>query len=106
MTTHIIGASLSEPHINRMVVHELCMVVYVCRSAPYNCTAVCVNLAIFVWSTNEVCACSKFKCLCCVDEILLCTHALFTVGDSNFARLTQTAVQRLHIMLYSAKSAC
>ena len=27
-------------------------------------TAVCVNLAIFVWSTNEVCACSKFKSLC------------------------------------------
>ena len=30
--------------------------------------------------------------ICCVDKILFCTHALFTVGDSNFARLTQTAV--------------
>ena len=51
-----------------------------------------MNLAIFVWSTNEECACSKFKSLCCVDNFLFCTHALFTVGDSNFARLTQTAV--------------
>ena len=57
------------------------------------CTAVCVNLAIFVWSTNEECACSKFKSLCCVDNFLFCTHALFTFGDSNFARLTQTAVR-------------
>ena len=55
-------------------------------------TAVCVNLAMFVWSTNEVCACSKFKSLCCVDEILFRTHAMFMVGNSNYARLTQTAV--------------
>ena len=55
-------------------------------------TAVCVNLAMFVWSTNEVCACSKFKSLCCVDEILFRTHAMFMVSNSNYARLTQTAV--------------
>ena len=49
-----------------------------------------VNLAIFVLSTNE--DAQNSNSLCCVDENLFCTHALFTVGDSKFARLTQTAV--------------
>ena len=54
----------------------------------YECTAVCVNLAIFVWSTNEVCACSEFKSLCCVDKNLFCTHALFMVGDTELNLIT------------------
>ena len=48
-------------------------------------------IQLFVWSTNEVCACSKIQILlCCMDDLLF-THALFTVGDSNFARSTQTS---------------
>ena len=66
------------------------------ESSLASTTVVCVNLALFVWSTNKMCAiCSKFKsayaaCVpVCVDEILFCTHVLFPVGDS---RLTQTAI--------------
>ena len=46
----------------------------------------------FLWSSNEVCACSKIQILCCTIEIFCYTHASCTVGDFNFATFPKTAV--------------
>ena len=51
----------------------------------------------------------KIQIPCCVDKILLCTHALFTASDSNFARLVQTLYKyvrytRTHLYMRTSKS--
>ena len=55
-------------------------------------TAVLGNLAIFCGRQTKCAHASKYKAYAAPLNFSICTHASFTVGDFNFARLTKTAV--------------
>ena len=58
----------------------------------YAPTAVFGNLAILCGHQTKCAHAQKFKSYAAPLNFSVCTHALSTVGDFNFARLTKTAV--------------
>ena len=89
----ITGASLSEPHINRTAVRELCMVVrsYVSQSAPYHCTEAARNVIhckICVLKTRVQCALGHLLNQQKLGEIVIWDFETATLWHHQMASVT------------------